>query len=1051
MIFHFIREKKPAGNFIAIVIYTLLSVITVATVAICLQAPFSLSSPLFFFIIFSIASLVLGFMVYKENALLKKRNQLLQAQQQYLQNAANNVNEGIIVTDDTACIYYMNPAAEKITASTLQNAKSKPLQQVYKIFNQSTGEPVENAAIRVLKSGVAIVDENNTVLTNSRKQKIVIKNTCNPLHNSNGDVCGTVLIFKECIPISNTQVQEKYNQNIIQHLPQAVYTCSENGNIQSYNDACVALWGREPQPGKEKWCCSKKLFYADGTPVPHENSPMALAIKHKRTYEAAEIILQQDNGQQRNIIMHAAPLFDNAGKLTGAVNMMMDVTEKKYKERAARYNEYKYYTLLDHASEAIFITDSEGNLLETNMQASVITGYKKHELRDMNIAKLFPKNDFENNFQVFKKVLDGEEKITKELVAIHKNKHPLWVAISAKKLPDGRIMAIVNDITELKQTAKSLEESEQLNTSILTSVTAHIGVINEHGIVVTCNKAWNEHKNQFGKTVLERCEKGENFVIATQLDAACGDKTAACILEGLNEVRLKKIEQFEHEYICPLANEVRWFAVRLNPFADNAAKVVITHVDITETKKAENETGNYRFALNQSCIMDVADSNGVIIDANDNFYTATGFTKEEVIGQTHNILDSGYHDESFYKNLWNTIAAGKVWAGEIKNRRKNGETFWVNTTIVPCLNVNGKPVQYISMRLDISQRKAAEEKMREAMERYAFLSEATSDTIWDWNIENGTMLYNEAITPMLGYLKPEVSNINEWWKQNIHKDDIEAVTKEINLAFEAQKTSLKLEYRFRCENGSYKYIFDRAFVVYDNTGKAVRMIGAMQDVTYQKQEEQRISKAVMDAQEAERQYLGMELHDNINQLLTGTLLMLSAAAHEQMSKSDVHKLAGKCKDHLTNAVNEIRNLSHRLSPAAFTTSLQHEFILLMNQMSSSAGISVAHNINITNENLMPAEIKICLYRILQEQLSNICKHSKASNVQVSLIQYSNSVFLKIKDNGVGFNDIEMTNGIGLANIKKRVGYFSGKLNIIASSGNGCIIEAELPYTDATAC
>ncbi len=1050
MIFHFTPEKKPAGTR-NVLLYALVLVMAVVVITVSIMLSYLPNNPLLSLTFFSLFFLIPGLIAYKENTSLKKANLLLQAQQQYLQKAANNINEGIIVTDEAACIYYMNPAAEKLTASTLQSIQNKPLQQVYKTHNQNTGQFIENAVVRVLKTGIPVFNENNTVLTNNRNQKIVITNTCNPLHSPNGEVCGTVLIFKECVPAVNiSQFQEKNNNSLIQHLPQAVYTCDENGYIQSYNKASVTLWGREPQAGKEKWCGSQKLFYADGSHIPHENSPMALTIRQKRTYEAAEVILQQYSGEQRSIIMHVAPLFDNDGKLSGAVNMMMDVTEKKRTELAARYTEDKYYTLVEQASEAIFITDGEGNLLETNMQACVITGYTKHELRDMNIAKLFPKEDFENNIELFKKILDSKEKITKELAAVHKNKHLLWVRISVKKLPDGRIMAIVNDFTELKQTAKSLEESEQLNTSILTSVTAHIGVINEQGVLVTCNKAWKDYKNQFGKTVLERCKKGENFVITTQLDAACGDNTAACILEGLDAVRTKKIPQFEYEYVCPLTDEVRWFAVRITPFSENTSKVVITHVDITKTKKAENETGNYRFALNQSCIMDVTDSNGVIIDVNDKFCTATGFAKEEVIGETHRILDAGYHDIAFYENLWNTISAGKVWAGEIKNRRKNGEIFWVNTTIVPCLNAAGIPAQYISIRMDISQRKAAEEKMQEAMERFTFLSEATSDTIWDWNIENDTMLYNEAISPMLGYLKPNVSGINEWWKLNIHKDDIACITKTISEAFEAKKTNLQLEYRFRCQNGTYKFIFDRAFILYNNSGKAIRMIGAMQDITYKKEEEYRIAKAVMDAQEAERQYLGMELHDNINQLLTGTLLLLSAAAHAKMGKDEVLKLAEKCKEYLTNAVNEIRNLSHRLSPAAFTTSLQREFILLIKQMSDGTGISVTHNLNIINELLLPAELKTCLYRILQEQLSNICKHSKAKNVQVTLIQASNNVILKIKDDGIGFNKKEIKEGIGLANIKKRVGYFAGRLNLVSSSGKGCHVEVELPYTSVVA-
>jgi signal transduction histidine kinase len=118
-------------------------------------------------------------------------------------------------------------------------------------------------------------------------------------------------------------------------------------------------------------------------------------------------------------------------------------------------------------------------------------------------------------------------------------------------------------------------------------------------------------------------------------------------------------------------------------------------------------------------------------------------------------------------------------------------------------------------------------------------------------------------------------------------------------------------------------------------------------------------------------------------------------------------------------------------------------------MSATAGFAVVHNLNISNEKALPAEIKTCLYRILQEQLSNICKYAKAQKVSVTLIQASNKVFLKIKDDGVGFNPKEVNQGIGFSNIKKRVSYFSGRFNLTAAKGDGCSIDVELPYQQNT--
>lgn len=611
-------------------------------------------------------------------------------------------------------------------------------------------------------------------------------------------------------------------------------------------------------------------------------------------------------------------------------------------------------------------------------------------------------------------------------------------------------MAIVKDITGQKQTEKCLLESEQLNTSILTSVTSQIAVINESGEVVTANKAWNSFREQFGKTMPERTAVGHNFMTVTWLDAAAGNEASATLAAGIDAVRTQKIPQFEYEYSCTAGGRHLWFFVRVTPFAGNHSKVVLSHVDITERKNAEKETINYKFALDQAAIVEITDSNGLITYVNDAFCKITGYSKEEAIGKSHSFLDSGYHTLGFYKNLWQTISSGKVWNGEIKNRNKNGGYFWVNTTIVPCPNLNSesKPAQYISIRQDISQRKNAEEKMQTAMERFEFLSHATSDIIWDWDIENDKILYSEGFCDILGYTKHEISNTGAWWKENLHKDDLKNITETIQEVFASKQQNLQLEYRFRCENGTYKYIFDRAFVLYNSEGLPSRMIGAMQDITYKKEEEYRITKAIVDAQEAERQYLGMELHDNINQLLTGTVLMLGAAAHAPMKKEEIVKIVEDCKRHLSTAVDEIRNLSHRLSPAAFTNSLQEECTLLINELSRNSSFTATYQFKHIDEKKLGTEIKICLYRILQEQFSNINKHASAKNVHVSMLQQQNSIILKIADDGVGFNPKAQNGGIGIGNIKKRTGYFSGSFTLNTAPGKGCCIEVEIPLLPA---
>ncbi|NIT58015.1 MAG: PAS domain-containing protein, partial [Aliifodinibius sp.] len=164
------------------------------------------------------------------------------------------------------------------------------------------------------------------------------------------------------------------------------------------------------------------------------------------------------------------------------------------------------------------------------------------------------------------------------------------------------------------------------------------------------------------------------------------------------------------------------------------------------------------------------------------------------------------------------------------------DKYWFDLTLDPIFDSNGHCDGFIGIQKDVTEQIKRQRELRKSVERYEIVSKATSDTIWDLDLESDTIEYNQNIYEMFGYEKKEVQDIADWWRNKLHPNDREDILDQLDEAIHNNTERLQLEYRFEAADGSYKYIYDRAFVVTDDDGNATRIIGAMQDITRQREE-----------------------------------------------------------------------------------------------------------------------------------------------------------------------------------------------------------------------
>lgn len=385
---------------------------------------------------------------------------------------------------------------------------------------------------------------------------------------------------------------------------------------------------------------------------------------------------------------------------------------------------------------------------------------------------------------------------------------------------------------------------------------------------------------------------------------------------------------------------------------------------------------------------------------------------------------------------------------EIEIEIFDGSHKVILNSAIPLRGKNGLIIGVIAINVDITERKKIAEKLA--------LSESTFRSAFDHSaigmalvLPDGKFLrVNRELCKMVGRLEEELLALT--FQDITYPEDLEEDMSYLKQTLNGTIDSYQMEKRYFHKEGHLVWVHLNVSLVRDSQAIPLFFVSQIEDISERKkseallvEEQKRVNKAVTDAQEREREEISMELHDNVNQLMVGSSLNIDVV--DSIVKDEKTKaVLGKIKGYIREAMEELRRISHQLAPPTHEwIPLEEKIRTVVDTMNVGKAIKIRYRFDELQEEIK-AEVQLAMYRIIQEQFTNILKHAKASLVVIDVHQRNGDICMSIEDNGVGFDTHITTNGIGLENIKRRVQAFNGSFSIQAIAGKGCKLDIQFP-------
>lgn len=637
------------------------------------------------------------------------------------------------------------------------------------------------------------------------------------------------------------------------------------------------------------------------------------------------------------------------------------------------------------------------------------------------------------------------------------------------KLPSLRLLVFVEDEKTFKIIVDALSAIYEVAAERVNSEAQFIATIGQGNVdIVICE--YHLPGTTISALLSHVQETSQNIPLLLIIDHAPIGEISRLIKGGISDVILTS-----HLSRLPTAVEKELFYKELREENDH-------HFQVLRYMYAENR--NLTQVLENSALISITDTKGIILTVNELFCQASHYNEEDLIGKNHRIVNSGYHSLDFWRVFWDTISTGNAWRGEICNRAKTGELYWVDSTVNPVYNEHGELHQYISIRYIITEKKEAEARLLESEQRFRRMADSSPGLIWLTDVNNHLVYANTTWLLFTGRILEE--ELATGWLENIHPNDFSGFLDVFSFATEHYNsftTELRLrnkvnEFRWMLVTGTPLFLADGTFTGYIGSCVDIseRVRAEQQIRVFNLELEQRVNERTQELVELNREkdeFLGIVAHDLKNPLAAISLIterMLMVFTNNETTDKipyytgEIQKTSKRMMDLITRLldVNKIEAGAVHFAPEFLNIGSVIQNIIIHHQKSAEK-----KQVRIQSELLSDMEVfcdNNALEQIFDNLLSNAIKYSPpCKSVYITIEKVGDMIQSIIRDEGPGISSEdqkqlfkkytrlsarptggEHSTGLGLSIVKKLTELQGGRVWCESEPGNGARFIVEFP-------